>query len=95
MIEVIAKIKVYDTQLGRKTPFNSGYRPLFSFIKSMKTSGQITLIEGDKFFPGDEGIVKIKFANADYLGNNFRTGVKFTFGEGVQNIGEGEVIEIL
>jgi translation elongation factor EF-Tu-like GTPase len=92
MIKVKAKIKLYKTDSGRKTPFNSGYRPLFNFIPEMKTSGQITLNDKEEFFPGDEGIVEIAFLNKDYLGNNFGVGTKFTFGEGQEPLGEGEII---
>jgi len=95
MIKTIAFIKLYNNENGRKTPFFSGYRPLFNFIEEMKTSGQITLIDRDAFYPGDEGLVEIAFINRDYLGNNFSEGVKFTFGEGREPLGEGVVKEIL
>jgi elongation factor Tu len=61
----------------------------------MKTSGQITLIDRDRFYPGDEGLVEIVFRNKDYLGNNFSEGIMFTFGEGREPLGEGEVKKIL
>jgi translation elongation factor EF-Tu-like GTPase len=53
MIRIKAVIKLYND--GRKTPFTSGYRPLFDFIEETKTSGQITLIDREVFYPGDEG----------------------------------------
>ena len=95
MIKVKAKIKLYKTVSGRKTQFSSGYRPLFNFIPEMKTSGQITLNDKEEFFPGDEGIVEIAFLNKDYLGNNFGVGTKFTFGEGQEPLGEGEIKELI
>ena len=93
MVNVLAKIRLY---VGvRKTPFKSGYRPLFNFIPEMKTSGQISFInDRTSFSPGEEGIVKILFGNEQYLGNDFGIGKKFTFGEGGTNIGEGEIIDI-
>jgi translation elongation factor EF-Tu-like GTPase len=79
MVKVKAIIKLYKKEKGRKTPFVSGYRPLFRFIDKMKTSGQITLIEKEKFCPGDEGEVEIIFLNKEYLGNDFEIGKKFIF----------------
>lgn len=93
MIKIKAIIKLYKD--GRKTPFINGYRPAFNFIEDLKTSGQITLINKEAFYPGDEGLVEIAFLNKDYLGVNFSEGTKFTFGEGREPLGEGEVIEIL
>jgi len=92
MIKIKAKIKVYEH--GRTTSFNSGYRPLFNFIDEMKKSGQITLIDREKFFPGDEAEVEIVFLNKRYLGDNLQCGAKFTFGEGRIALGEGEVREV-
>lgn len=94
MIKVKAKIRLYKSASSRKTPFKSGYRPMFNFIEEMKTSGQIILNDKEEFFPGDEGVVEITFLNKDYLGNNFGIGTKFTFGEGREPLGEGEIKEI-
>lgn len=93
MIRIKAVIKLYKD--GRITPFFNGYRPLFDFVEKMKTSGQITLIDRDAFYPGDEGLVEITFLKEEYLGNSFSEGVKFTFGEGRAPLGEGKVLEIL
>ncbi len=95
MIRVRANLKLYRSDRGRKTSFTNGYKPLFNFITEMKTSGQITLKDKHEFFPGDEGIVEIGFLNKDYLGSNFGIGTKFTFGEGSEPLGEGEVKEII
>ena len=93
MIRIKAVIKLYND--GRKTPFTSGYRPLFDFIEETKTSGQITLIDREVFYPGDEGIVEIAFLHRRALGDNFLEGTKFTFGEGSKPLGEGQCFEIL
>ena len=95
MIRIKAFIKLYRKDDGRKTPFFNGYRPLFNFAREMKTSGQITLINKNAFYPGDERLVEIAFLNKDYLGDNFSIGTKFIFGEGQVSLGEGEVVEIL
>lgn len=95
MIRIKAIITLYKSEYGRKTPFINGYRPLFNFIEKMKTSGQITLIDRTTFYPGDEGLVEIAFLNDDYLGDSFSVGTKFTFDEGRNTLGEGEVKEIL
>lgn len=92
MIKVRAKIRLYKI---RKTPFKSGYRPLFNFIDEMKTSGQITLLDRKKIFPGESGYTEILFLNKEYLGKDFSEGVKFTFDEGSETLGEGEIISII
>ena len=93
MVKIIAYIKLYEK--GRKTPFRSGYRPLFNFIEEMKTSGRIDLIDREQFGPGEEGVVEILFIYREYLGSDFGVGKKFQFGEGIVPLGEGSVKEIL
>ncbi|WP_421947694.1 hypothetical protein [Phaeodactylibacter xiamenensis] len=92
MIKTKAHIKLFES--GRKTPFESGYRPLFSFTEKMKASGSITLIEKDEFHPGDEGEVEIVFISKKYLGASFGKGSKFLFSEGGPPLGEGEIIQV-
>jgi elongation factor Tu len=92
---VKAKIKLYKKENGRKTPFITGYRPIFSFEnQEMKTSGQIILIDEKIFNPGNDGEVKIRFLSK-FLGKNFGKGVRFTFSEGKNTLGYGTIIEIL
>lgn len=93
MVKIRAHIKLYEN--GRKTPFNSGYKPLFNFIEEMKTSGRIDLVDKEQFYPGEEGDVEIIFLNRDYLGSDFDIGKTFLFGEGAVPLGEGMVKEIL
>lgn len=95
MIKIRAKIRLYAGENKRQTPFISGYRPLFEFIGIMKTSGQINLINQEKFMPGEEGFVEIIFLNREYLGEDFRVGKSFKFYEGIEPLGEGEVAEML
>ena len=93
MIRVKAKITLF--RMGRKTPFVSGYRPLFNFIPEMKTSGQIVLHDRQELFPGDQALVEIIFLNKEYLGDSFGPGAHFTFGEGFEPIGEGVIKELI
>lgn len=93
MIKVKANIKLYSDK--RKTPFISGYRPMFSFVKEMKTSGKIQLIDREKFYPGDEAEVEILFLSKQYLGDNFGIATEFTFSEGEEPLGEGRINEIV
>lgn len=95
MIKVKAKIKLYMGKSKRKTPFATGYRPLFQFIEEMKISGQITLLDQESFIPGEEGVVEISFLYKEYLGQDFKAGKSFKFYEGEEPLGEGEIIEIL
>lgn len=94
MIKVKAKIKLYEGEKKRQTPFNSGYRPLFQFIETTKTSGQISFINQCQFRPGDVGIVEITFLSKEYLGDDFGVGKTFNFFESQEPLGEGEIIEI-
>ncbi len=93
---VKARMKLYKKETGgRKTPFVTGYRPIFSFTnQKMKTSGQIILINKEDFKPGEEAEVKIRFLSK-FLEENFQAGVRFTFEEGGEALGEGKINEIL
>ena len=93
MFIIKAKIKLFLG--GRKTPFYSGYGPVFNFVPYMKKSGIIHLIDDEKFYPGQEGEVEITLLNREFLGEQFGIGTKFTFGEGREALGEGIVQEIL
>ncbi len=95
MITIKANLKLYTGERVRKTPFTNGYRPLFNFVNKMKTSGQVFLLDRNAFLPGDEGVVEIGFLSKEYLGKDFGKGKKFTFDEGAEILGDGEVLEIL
>lgn len=90
MIKIRAKIKLYSGISKRKTPFTNGYRPLFDVLEETKTSGMITLLDREKFHPGDEGVVEIKFLDADCV-----EGTQFLFYESKEPLGEGIVLEVL
>lgn len=90
MIRVKAKIKLYSGDGKRKTPFSNGYRPLFDLMKDTKVSGMITLLDRNEFQPGEEGVVEIKFLEA-----NCTEGTTFHFYESKDPLGEGTVIDIL
>ena len=94
MVTIVkANIKLYKN--SRKTPFISGYRPIFSFEnQEMRTSGKIDLIDREQFCPGEEGDVQIRFLSK-FIEENFRTGISFIFSEGAVPLGEGTVKEIL
>ena len=92
MIKIKANIMLFKN--SRKTPFLSGYRPMFNFIDEMKTSGKVDLIDKNEFYPGEEAEVYITFISKKYLGNDFNVGKKFTFGEGEKIMGEGKITDI-
>lgn len=60
----------------------------------MLTSGHINLIDMREFPPNSEGIVEVRFLHREYLGEDFGTGKKFTFSEGIEILGEGEILYI-
>lgn len=79
----------------RKQPFNSGYRPSFSFVPESYTVGKINLIDKEDFLPGERGEVEISFLSTNLLGENFGVGSEFTFGESTTVLGTGKVLDIL
>ena len=89
MIKIKARIYLYQFN-GRKTPFKSGYRPLFNVDNQTKISGKIDLIDGEFFNPGTQGEVFITFLN----NNELKINSVFCFDEGLKILGEGEVLEI-
>lgn len=95
MIKVIARITLYPSSKGRKTPFLSGYRPLFEFPGyQLQTSGSIDLIENKSFDPGETQVVHITFLETVLKRASLSGGTKFVFGEGRITLGEGEILEV-
>lgn len=88
-----AKISLFDTPHGRKTPFVSGYRPLFNFPNApTKISGKIDLIDKEFFLVGMSDDVHLTFIKGMIDDDYFRVGVKFSFDEGGDVLGSGEFI---
>ncbi|NJA04535.1 hypothetical protein HC024_02090 [Methylococcaceae bacterium WWC4] len=83
-------MKLYSGINKRKTPFIDGYRPLFDIEGHGRTSGMINLLDRDEFLPGDDGIVEIKFLDADIA-----IGHKLYFYEAIEPLGECTVLQIL
>lgn len=93
MMCIKATIKLYER---RSIPFDNGYHPLFNFASESKVGGRIHLLDRDEFRPGDTGLVEIWFPVAEYLGDDFSKGKRFTFDEGTSEpIGEGVIEEIM
>lgn len=92
MICIKANIRLYNV---RKTPFGSGYHPLFNFVAESKVGGRIRLLDRVEFLPGETGLVEIWFPVGEYLGDDFSVGTRFTFDEGTpETLGDGVVEEI-
>ena len=93
LIEITARIELFKGEDVRQTPVVSGYRPLFDFPGAKtKISGKIDLIDMNDFSPGQKGVVKISFINGMISNDYFQKSVKFTFGEGMKDLGKGEVL---
>jgi translation elongation factor EF-Tu-like GTPase len=90
MFKIKARIYLYQYN-ARKTPFKSGYRPLFNLDDQTKVSGKIDLIDGDFFYPGTQGEVLVTFLNH----NELKISSIFSFDEGLKILGEGEILEII
>jgi translation elongation factor EF-Tu-like GTPase len=96
LISIEAKIKLFAGQEMRQTPFRSGYRPLFSFRDAItQISGRIDLINSEFFAPGQTDIVEVTFIKGILSENFFKIGEQFTFSEGQDPLGRGQIIEIL
>ena len=96
LIKVLAKIELFSGYNMRKTPFTNGYKPLFDFIgEKTKISGSIDLMGKEEFTPGTSGTVQITFIKGILNSNHFKIGETFTFGEGREPIGKGEIIEVI
>ena len=95
LIKLKATIHLFAGDNVRQTPFASGYRPLFLFSNAKtKISGRIDLIGGHSFEPGSSGAVTISFVSGIIDEIYFRVGEKFTFSEGQNELGSGEIIDI-
>jgi translation elongation factor EF-Tu-like GTPase len=91
-----AKIELFSGHKMRTTPFVSGYRPVFDFSgEKTKISGKIDLINTDTFLPGMVGVVKISFIKGIISDIHFKVGKTFSFGEGVNPLGKGEITEVI
>jgi translation elongation factor EF-Tu-like GTPase len=93
LIKMKARINLFDAPNGRKTPFVSGYRPLFNFSNApTKISGKIDLIGKESFLVGMSDDVHITFIMGIIDDDYFKAGVKFSFDEGGDVLGSGEFI---
>lgn len=90
MINVTARLRLYQGKNKRQTPFQSGYRPLFELNKGTKTSGMITLLDREELLPGDSAIVSIKF-----LLNDCPIGLSSYFYEGKESLGKITIIDVM
>ncbi len=90
MITVKAKLKLYKGTQKRQIPFQDGYRPAFDIFSDSLISGMIHLVDREYFYPGDEGVVEIKF-----LYNDIKKNKVYYFYEGEKKFGEIIINEIL
>lgn len=92
LIKILATIELFSDEQSRKPPFKNGYRPLFNFSGvTTKISGSIKFIGSDYFPPGSKGDVEITFIKGMLDDSYFKAGVKFTFDEGRDFLGKGEI----
>jgi translation elongation factor EF-Tu-like GTPase len=96
LIKVLAKIELLSGENARNKPIFNGYRPLFNFKEEKtKISGRIDLIEMPLFEPGMKGTVQITFIKGMINDRHFTVGEQFTFDEGIQILGSGEIVEVI
>ena len=93
VIKILAEIEVVVAEGGRKTPFYTGYRPLFNFENaSTKISGSIRIINKEKLSQGMHDIVEISFIKGVLNESYFKVGTNFTFDEGWDLVGKGKIV---
>lgn len=96
IIQVLAKLEIFDGENMRQIPISSKYRPAFKFEgASTRLSGQIELLHEDYLYPGCSTILKISFIKGIIDDSFFRQGESFTFSEGANPLGRGKIIERL
>jgi translation elongation factor EF-Tu-like GTPase len=96
LIEILATIELFSNEHYRKTPFKSGYRPLFNFPgAATKISGSIKLMGIESFAPGSKGDVTITYIKGIINDDYWKPGVKFSFDEGLGILGKGEIKEVI
>jgi len=96
LIQVLAKLEVFEGENMRRISISSGYRPAFKF-ESARTmlSGQIELLHEDYLRPGCSTILKISFVKGIIDDSFFTQEEPFTFSEGTNPLGRGQIIERL
>ncbi len=90
MNKIRAHLKLYGGINKRKTPFRNGYRPLFKVQGCGLVSGMIDLLDHEEFFPGEEGVVEIRFLNAMTAKGDI-----IYFYESIEPLGECLALEVL
>lgn len=96
VVKIIAQIEYKESSKGRQTPFLSGYRPLFTFPNARTNlSGSITLLDRKSFSQGEIGEVQITFNKGIIDNVHFKVGERFTYAEGPNLLGEGEIIKLI
>lgn len=95
-IKILSRIELFAGEKMRKSPIVSGYRPAFDFPGTItKLSGRIDLINNDTLEPGMIETVKITFIKGIINDRHFIPGEKFTFSEGMDILGKGEIVEVI
>lgn len=96
-IIVLVRLILFEGKNMRKHPFNSGYRPIFEFSGAKtKVSARIDLINSEKFYPGEAGMVKVTFIREVIEDSFFKITQQFFISEGGKyNLGKGEIVEVI
>jgi hypothetical protein len=93
--EIEAKIRLYDSDKGRKSFIKDGYRPHIYFGFSDPTNPHfssdciIKLQDRFQLNPGESALVKILVLRFDHLDELLIRNVKIKIKEGIRFVGEG------
>jgi hypothetical protein len=101
IVSVLARLKMKKTEEGgRNRGFYSGYRPnhIFEYRKGRISNtylGEIILKEEGQINPGEEKIVIVNFLFHLSIEKYLNLGRKWYLHEGINLVGEAEMLEIL
>lgn len=90
MKTIHAKIKLYSGTGKRKTPFFSGYRPLFDLLSNTMISGAINFLDRKFLEPGSTAVVEITFLTPKSFIKD-----SFFFYESNEPLGEGVILNLV
>src|SRR5687768_5692286 len=93
-MEVKARLFFYPKD--KKRTFFTGYRPAFKIRPDdMYNSGEIKFLDPSGIVNSGESVdAIINFISPEYVSDYLVCGLNFTFSEGPNIIGEGEILEI-
>jgi hypothetical protein len=97
--QVLARIFMLPTtESGKSNPISAGYRPNHNFGSPSNRAmyiGQLDIPPGESVYPGETRDLVVSFLNTDELPRLLQVGTKWRIQEGLNHVGNAEVLKIL